>query len=335
MKILFHPFEAGVLDGPYGDQRVLVLGAKAGFAVPPGFGGRLSLVQGFRPDFNALATAGHDVSPEPAGEGFDAALVLCGRHRGLNELRLADALERSRPGALIVVAGGKDDGIASLRKRVGAIVPLDGSMSKYHGMAFWLSRPTEAGPAMEALRAGNGPVVVDGRFFAAPGMFSHDRMDQGSRLLCEALSGDIAGRVADFCAGWGYLAVGIAERCPKARSIDLYEADHASLQAARRNMAALAPAAAARFFWHDLAGEPVAGRYDAVVMNPPFHTGRAAEPQIGQALIRVAAKSIKPGGQLLMVANRQLPYEAVLSESFRSVDKLREEAGFKVFRARH
>lgn len=333
MKILFHPFEAGVLDAPHGDQRVLVLGAEAGFAVPPGFG-RLSLVQGFRPDFNVLAKAGHDVSPEPAGKGFDAALVLCGRHRGLNELRLADALESSRPGALIVVAGGKDDGIASLRKRVGAIVPLDGSMSKYHGMAFWLSRPAEAGPAMEALRAGNGPVLVDGRFIAAPGMFSHDRVDQGSRLLCEALSADIAGRVADFCAGWGYLAVGIAERCPKATSIDLYEADHASLQAARRNMAALAPAAVARFFWHDLAGEPVAGRYDAVVMNPPFHTGRAAEPGIGQALICVAARSIKPGGQLLMVANRQLPYEATLSESFRSVDKLREEAGFKVFRAR-
>ena len=95
LATLLHPFEAGVLENPGETARVLFLGAEPGFVLPDGFGGRLTLVQGFRPHFSALAKAGHDVSPTVSGEGFSAALVLCGRHRGQNELRVADALERA------------------------------------------------------------------------------------------------------------------------------------------------------------------------------------------------------------------------------------------------
>ena len=70
-------------------------------------------------------------------------------------------------------------------------------------------------------------------------------------------------------------------------AIDLYEADFASLEAARTNLAGIG-ASRPRFFWHDLAAEPVDDRYDAIVMNPPFHQGRAAEPEIGQADRRAA-----------------------------------------------
>ena len=51
-------------------------------------------------------------------------------------------------------------------------------------------------------------------------------------------------------------------------------------------------------------------------------------------LIRVASHALKPGGQLFMVANRQLPYERTLAQAFSKVTKLREEQGFKVFWAR-
>ena len=73
------------------------------------------------------------------------------------------------------------------------------------------------------------------------------------------------------------------------------------------------------FHWLDLAFEKVARDFDVIVMNPPFHRGRAAEPDIGQAMIRAASKALKPGGQLFMVANRGLPYEAVLKGGFGQV----------------
>jgi 16S rRNA (guanine1207-N2)-methyltransferase len=70
-----------------------------------------------------------------------------------------------------------------------------------------------------------------------------------------------------------------------------------------------------------------------VVMNPPFHSGRAPRPQLGAAFIRAAAALLKPSGQLLMVANRHLPYETALAETFRKVEELPGAPGFKLLLA--
>jgi 16S rRNA (guanine1207-N2)-methyltransferase len=72
---------------------------------------------------------------------------------------------------------------------------------------------------------------------------------------------------------------------------------------------------------------------DAVVMNPPFHTGRAADPDIGRGFIASAAKLLTPRGQLWMVANRHLPYEATLSERFAKVSEVAGDGRFKVLQA--
>lgn len=333
LKTLFHPFEAEAVALPRTGERVLFLGAEPGFRLPDGFEAELHLVQGFRPYFRALQASGVVVTPQAEGDGFGMALVLAGRHRGLNELRIAQAFESVAPGGLIVIAGSKDDGIASLRKRIGELVPLDGHLPKYHGIAFWLRRPADLAAAQQ-LRAANPALLVEGRFHTAPGMFSFDRIDTGSRLLVENLPDDLRGSVADFCAGWGYLAAEIAARSPGILALDLHEADFASLEAAKLNLAAVSQSITRNFFWTDLLSEPVERRYDAIVMNPPFHRSRAAEPEIGAGMIRAAAKALKPGGRLFMVANRQLPYEPILSAAFSSHAELARDGMFKVLSAR-
>jgi 16S rRNA (guanine1207-N2)-methyltransferase len=330
LKTLFYPFETEALTVPAKGAAVLFLGAEPGFRLPSGFGAELHCVQGFRPYFRTLEAAGRKVAPRGEGDGYAAALVLAGRHRGQNELRIAEALERVAPGGLILVAGSKDDGIASLRKRIGTLVELEDALPKYHGLAFWFRRPVDH-DAAASLRAANPPVLVDGRFHTAPGMFSHEKMDAGSKLLVENLPADISGRAADFCAGWGYLAAEVAARAKGLTALDLYEADFEAIEAAKTNVRA---DCAQRFFWHDLIGEAVEGRHDWIVMNPPFHQGRAAEPDIGVALIKAAAKALKPGGRLVMVANRQLPYEAELAASFATASEIARDNHFKVLLAR-
>jgi len=331
-RTLLLPFEAGVLPMPAAESRVLFLGAQPDLTLPEGFAARPIIVQGFRPHHRMLERAGFDVASQAPGHGYDLALVLCGRHRGWSEAAVAEALERTQAGGLVVVAGAKDDGIAAIRKRCGAALEIAGGMPKHHGLVFWMRRPETLPPQVAQMRQAGEMSPNAAGFTTAPGMFSHAGVDPGSLLLARHLPDTLAGDVADFCAGWGFLSVHVATHCSRVTCIDLYEADHASLDAARLNMARLT-AAKAGFFWTDLAQEAVDGRYDAVVMNPPFHYGRAADPGIGQQLIRAAAAALKGGGTLYMVANRNLPYEAVLSGTFRQVTRLSEASGFKVLKA--
>ena len=46
--------------------------------------------------------------------------------------------------------------------------------------------------------------------------------------------------------------------------------------------------------------------------------------------VLLAAQALRPGGQLFMVANRHLPYEQILNDSFGQVRVAAERDGFKV-----
>ena len=328
LKTLFYPFDSGVIDPPGEGERVLFLGAEAGYRLPQGFEASISAVQPLRPLYRALEAARADVAPEITGEDYDVTLILCGKHKGENEDRIAEALKRTREGGLIVVAGGKEDGIQSLKKRI-AKFEWDGDhLPKYHGVAFWFTRPEDVTDAVQKLA--KVPVRVDGLFEASPGMFSHDRIDAGSELLASRLPNDFHGHAADFGAGWGYLAAKLAEASPGTKGVDLFEADHEALEAARVNMMANAPRMPARFYWFDLTSEEPRDKYDLIVMNPPFHEGHAAEPSLGVAIIKTALKALKQGGKLMMVANRGLPYEQVLAENSKEYGETCRNARFKV-----
>ena len=329
-RTLFHPFEAGLVDMPGKAARVLFLNAAPGFRLPAGFEAEIAAVQDFRPAFLALRNAGVAVEPEAQGGDYDLALVLLDRHRGRNELCIAQALKRIRAGGRVVVAGGRTDGAASLGKRIGALLPVEGRASKNHGVVFWLKRGQEADAAAAALAAANPPLMLEGGFRTGPGLFSRERIDPGSILLARSLPGDLGGTAADFGAGWGFLSVELARRAPAVTAIDLYEASFAACACARQNMAALAPRVEARVLWCDLVSEPPERRYDVVVMNPPFHQGRAAEPDLGMRMIAAARAALKKAGRLFLVANRPLPYERELAAGFAAHGELVRDARYKV-----
>src|SRR5690606_29313048 len=110
------------------------------------------------------------------------------------------------------------------------------------------------------------------------------------------------------------------------------EAEARALDLARVNLASFADRVRLDYHWHDVA-RGVAGSYDLILSNPPFHQSRAAEPALGQAFIAAAARALRPGGKLLLVANTHLPYEAVLREQFSAVQTLKVAQGFKVLEA--
>lgn len=332
LKTLFHPYVTGTVDLPQPGSRIAFLGAEAGFVLPEGFVGEILAVQGLRPLFLKLEAARIAVTPTLPEGPFDGGLVLFSKHRGENENHVATLLRTVRAGGLVILAGGKEDGIQATRKKLLELGLQPEHMPKYHGVAVWFTVPEKADAI--AARLERPAVLVENRFHAAPGMFSHDRVDEGSELLASRLPTDFDGNAADLGAGWGYLSAMLAEKSPATNRIDLFEADFAALEAAKANLAANCPDLQARFFWQDLTREEVKERYDLVIMNPPFHEGHAAESGLGQAMIRAAAQAARLGGRLLLVANRGLPYEPLLGELFRESGELCRNARFKVLWAR-
>ena len=216
--------------------------------------------------------------------------------------------------------------LRALRPRVALSEPI----AKGHGKIAWFPSPGAAMLADWQARPGmvSGP---DGQcFHTVPGVFSADGIDPGSALLADALPAGLKGTGADLGAGWGYLAASLLARAPGIDALHLVEADARALDCARRNVAD----PRAHFHWRDATRPWPGPALDFVVTNPPFHTGRIADPGLGAAFIATAAGSLKPSGRLWLVANRHLPYEAALAARFRTVDEITGgDSRYKLFLA--
>ncbi|MDF1854575.1 methyltransferase [Pseudooceanicola sp.] len=301
-------------DGP-----IAVFGARAGMDLTALPQDRLVVLTGFRPDHDAFTAAGYTTALAPEGR-FAAALVFLPRAKAQARAMIAEAVALTD--GPVIVDGARTDGIESMIKALRARVALNGPVNKAHGKLVWF----EGGDFDDW--AVSGPTPLPDGWITAPGVFSADGIDPASALLAAALPDKIGGRVADLGAGWGYLAARILDR-PGVRQLDLVEAEHVALDCARANISD--PRAA--FHWADATLWRPATALDAVVMNPPFHQNRSAEPGIGQAFIRAAAAMLRPGGRVWIVANRHLPYEAALSAAFGNAEEVGGDNRFKILSA--
>jgi 16S rRNA (guanine1207-N2)-methyltransferase len=148
--------------------------------------------------------------------------------------------------------------------------------------------------------------------------------------------------VLDLGSGSGVLARRAAER--GAGELLALDDDLAAVRSTRAVLG-LEPDAAdgrsaargrpARGDWSDLlAGAPHARAIDVVLMNPPFHVGRQVVGELSRAFVAAALEALRPGGRLVLVANRALPYERDLAAwaTWRDVTPANSR-GFKVLDA--
>ena len=274
---------------------------------------------------------GFDSLPAPDRQ-FETSFILTDRHRDINRLRFAQAWKHTNAGGQIIMSGPKTDGIDAFIKEIKSHTDVDGTLPKSHGKVFWLTRTDQDTPAFKEWLTLSDPRKNADGYFTAAGMFSAAKVDPGSQLLVERFSDDIKGRVADLGAGWGYLSANLLTRAPKVTALDLIEADHAALDAAKLNVTDQR----ASFHWADattLDGHD--NLYDMVISNPPFHESRKSDPELGQKFIQKSARMLKANGRLLLVANRQLPYEKTLEQVFRSIENVAGSNGYKIILAKN
>ncbi len=275
------------------------------------------IVQPFKPFHDHFASQGFRTSPEIHDKCKDAVLFLP-RAKSLARALVFEICNRAS--GAVVIDGAKTDGVDSLLKDIRQRVPITGPISKAHGKIFWFQSDVSAFPDWAAPKT----QLVDG-YHTAPGVFSADGIDPASALLAAALPKKLGMRVADFGAGWGYLSARVLQN-DSIKSLHLVEADYAALECAQINV----QDDRAQFHWADALNWTAPDALDAIVMNPPFHTSRSADPELGRGFINSAARNLTRSGHLWMVANRHLPYEATLSERFSQIEEAAGDNRFKV-----
>jgi len=288
----------------------------------------------------ALALVGHgaaQLSPLVPGSAVIEALadgcldtITIAAPAGTLERRytLAQALRVLTPGGHLTALAPKDKGGARIRADLESFGCSVQETSKRHNRICTTDRPVRADDLDAAIAAGAPQRPPGLGLWSQPGVFSWDRVDQGSALLAQTVPA-LTGAGADLGCGVGYLAQHVLAG-GKVTALALIDIDRRAVDAARRNVDD--PRAA--FVWADVRSPETAPEgLDFVVMNPPFHDGGAEDRALGQAFIRRAAQMLRKGGRCWLVANRHLPYEAVLAEVFSSATSRADAGGYKVFEA--
>ena len=278
------------------------------------------------------------VSPMVAGSTdladlADGALdeIVIQAPAGVAERRyvLAQALRALKVEGRLTALAPKDRGGLRMNKELTAFGCAIGESAKRHQRICVTLKP-ETVTGLDAAIAEGAPRRLDGDgLWTQPGVFSWDRLDPGSALLLKVLP-PMSGAGVDLGCGIGILAHAVLTS-PKVTKLTLVDLDRRAVEAAKRNV----NDPRVEVLWADARrGADLLSGLDFVVTNPPFHEAGGEDKGLGQAFIKSAAAMLRKSGVLWIVANRHLPYEAVLNEHFKTVRPVADAGGFKVYEAR-
>jgi 16S rRNA (guanine1207-N2)-methyltransferase len=162
------------------------------------------------------------------------------------------------------------------------------------------------------------------------GVFAHDRLDDGTRLLLEAMPAPHGARVLDLGCGTGIIGA-LAARLGAAQT-ELVDANLLAVASASATLARNTMGNARAYAADGMPAAP-AHSYDIVLSNPPFHIGKAIDYEVAQAFIAQTRQALQPKGQFILVANQFLRYDQLLATLFNKVTCLAQTSSFRVWRA--
>lgn len=277
---------------------------------------------------------------ERCGDICTAALVNVPKQSDEAKGALAHAVMSLAEGGVLVASAANDANGGRLTAWFKELGLAPASVSKHKARGVWAVR-TDAlrmDVVQEWIQKSDYKMISFGdglNLWSKPGIFSWDRPDQGSKLLAEYITTKISGTGYDLGSGNGYLSLNLLQGEGNSVScLTLVEMDARSVECARRNLENKYDGVHVDVLWADVLSLPhTSAPADFVVMNPPFHTAKKEDMELGQGFLKTAARLLKKGGTLWMVANVHLPYEALLNELFAQVVTHTVKNGFKIIEA--
>jgi len=225
-----------------------------------------------------------------------------------------------KPGGRLYVVGAKDRGVLSIAKRMQTLFGNLETLAISKGQRVVCSHVENNSSA----RLTNLPTLL-------PTTFAEGKLDEGTRLLVDALEVHTTDIALDIGCGAGYLGMHIAHVASKGH-VTMVDASLVAVDAAR-NMVEQSGMTNVQVLASNGTQEVKAQRFDLIVTNPPFHLGGIQTTEIGERFIREAAQVLRPRGRFYLVANRFLKYEPIMRACFHSVEEVGGNTRYKVLLA--
>ena len=286
---------------------------------------------------------GHGSAPLDAAMRADVVAIRIPTEKAALLQLLADAFGLLRVGGQCCIAGATNEGIKSAATHLGELFgnatvlgtqsghraisavkrtsePADSSLLAHTFL------PPDAFRAIDVTLRGHALTV-----FSRPGVFSWEHLDEATALLAATMEIHRGDSVLDLGCGSGALGL-LAAKLSEAGCVRLVDADSEAVRCASRaiDVAGLTNCSALA---SDVVQAVIDERFDVVVTNPPFHVGKGTALDVPAQFILDAWQVLKPGGRLALVANRTLPYEKLVHQTFGNILCLHDGARFKVLGA--
>lgn len=296
-----------------------------------------------------LAANGHSAVrvsstvPNHTDGPYDLFLMLLPKGRDLARLWLLNGALATRRGGHIVIAGPNSGGIQSFAHDAASLLG-DGRLLGYRRghRALMFERPPLSPADMPTPFC--APGILNGTYasypldtaqrvltiYTRPGVFSRDGLDDGTRMLRSVMDFEAEDTVLDLGCGAGVIGL-VASLAINPHNVTMVDVDslavECSIQTLKRN-GIVGPSVLQSVGFEGIRDR----RFRTIVTNPPFHSGHRVTTAMTEAFIRDAFDALLPGGRLLLVANRFLPYERPLRERFGTVQILAADGHYQVFR---
>ncbi|MGC9400521.1 MAG: class I SAM-dependent methyltransferase [Anaerolineae bacterium] len=262
----------------------------------------------------------------------EMALLHLPRGRTLQRELLQLAAALLRPRGRLYLVGARREGVKTAFEEARALFGRVGVLTHKGGYHAAVAERPEGKFPLPTVVYTTYEIPVTGmptRLVSRPGVFAHGRLDDGAAALISGMRVDGGERVLDLGCGTGLVGLAALRRGAQVTGVDVSAWAVAST---RRTWAANGyPEAAVHL---SIGAAAVAQqRFDVVVANPPFHRGAGVNFEVAQLFITDAARVLRPGGRLYLVANAFLKYEPWLRHPFAHVETVWRNARYHVYEA--